>query len=203
MRRTKEEAALTRQSILRSSLAVFSTKGYAAARLEDVARLAGVTRGAVYWHFRGKPGLYQALLEAHSARAAQVVQAAIDEGGSFADVVRRLFARLLTAVEEDRGLQAALELGLFKTEDAAELRFVRRRQQQATDDLLHGLAEVIRQAAARGEIRPETEADAAARALLALQNGLILQWLHSPRSFSLREAAPTVADIFLIGVERR
>jgi TetR/AcrR family acrAB operon transcriptional repressor len=203
MRRTKEEAALTRQSILRSSLAVFSTKGYAAARLEDVARLAGVTRGAVYWHFRGKPGLYQALLEAYSARAAQVVQAAIDEGGSFADVVRRLFSRLLTAVEEDRGLQAVLELGLFKTEDAAELRSVRRRQQQAADDLLHGLAEVIRQAAAQGDIRPETEADPAARALLALQNGLIQQWLLSPRSFSLREVAPTVADIFLRGIERR
>ena len=202
MRRTKEEAALTRQSILRSALAVFSTKGYAAARLEDVARLAGVTRGAVYWHFRAKPGLYRALLEVHSARAAQVVRAAIDEGGSFADVVRRLFARLLTAVEEDRGLQAALELGLFKTEDAAELRSVRRRHQEAADDLLHSLADVIRQAAARGEIRPETEADSAARALLALQNGLIQQWILSPRSFSLREAAPTVAHIFLNGIER-
>jgi TetR/AcrR family acrAB operon transcriptional repressor len=203
VRRTKEEAALTRQSILRSSLAVFSTKGYAAARLEDVARLAGVTRGAVYWHFHGKPGLYQALLEAYSARAAQVVQAAIDEGGSIADVVRRLFASLLTAVEEDRGLQAVLELGLFKTEDVAELRSVRRRQQEAADDLLHSLADVIRQAAARGEIRPETEADPTARALLALQNGLIQQWLLSPRSFSLREAAPTAADVFLRGIERR
>lgn len=203
MRRTKEEAALTRQSILRSSLAVFSTKGYAAARLEDVARLAGVTRGAVYWHFRGKPGLYQALLEAYSARAAQITQAAIEEGGSFPDVVRRLFARLLSAVEEDRGLQAVLELGLFKTEDAAELRSLRRRQQEAAAELLHSLADVIRQAASRGDIRPESQAEPAARTLLALRNGLIQQWLLSPRSFSLREVAPTAADIFLKGIESK
>ena len=44
MRRTKEEAEQTRQKLLDAALTVFSQKGYTATRLEDVARMAGVTR---------------------------------------------------------------------------------------------------------------------------------------------------------------
>ena len=161
-----------------------------------------VTRGAVYWHFHGKPGLYQSLLETYAARAGQIHQEAIREGGTFATIVRRLLVRLLTAVEEDRGLQAALELGLFKTEDAPELRSIRRRQLEAADQALQSLADVVRQAAARGEIRPDVSPEAAARALTGLQNGVLQQWLLNPRSFSLRDLAPALADVFLKGVAR-
>lgn len=63
-RRTKEEGALTRESLLRAALAAFSTKGYAAATLEDVAAKAGITRGAIYWHFGSKAELYTACREA-------------------------------------------------------------------------------------------------------------------------------------------
>src|SRR5687768_7926109 len=57
VRRTKEDAAATRAAVLDASLRVFSRKGYAATRLEEVAAEAGVTRGAVYWHFADKAEL--------------------------------------------------------------------------------------------------------------------------------------------------
>jgi TetR/AcrR family acrAB operon transcriptional repressor len=202
MRRTKAEAALTRQAILRSSLAVFSTKGYAATRLDDVARLAGVTRGAVYWHFRGKPELYQALLQTYAARAAQIQEEVLREGGTWATTVQRLIVRLFTTVEQDRGLQAVLELGLFKTEESSELRSIQRRQLDAAEEELRRLAEVIRQAAARGEVRPDVSPEVAARAFLGLQNGVLRQWLLHPRSFSLADLAPALAEAFLHGVAR-
>ena len=47
VRRTKEEAALTRQAVLKAALTVFSSKGYAATTLEDIAARAGVTRRRV------------------------------------------------------------------------------------------------------------------------------------------------------------
>ena len=46
MRRTKEEAAVTRATLLKTALSVFSAKGYAASTLDDVAKAAKVTRGA-------------------------------------------------------------------------------------------------------------------------------------------------------------
>ena len=51
MRRTKEEAEQTRRALLDAGLRVFSRQGYAAIKLEDIAREAAVTRGAIYWHF--------------------------------------------------------------------------------------------------------------------------------------------------------
>ena len=51
MRRTKAEAEETRNSILRAAERVFFEKGVSNASLDDVAKAAGVTRGAIYWHF--------------------------------------------------------------------------------------------------------------------------------------------------------
>jgi TetR/AcrR family acrAB operon transcriptional repressor len=48
MRRTKEDAEQTRQDLLDAALTIFSKKGYTATRLEDIAKVAGVTRGAIY-----------------------------------------------------------------------------------------------------------------------------------------------------------
>lgn len=58
MRRTKEKAERTRGAILNASLKVFSTKGYTRTRFEDVAKEAGVTRGAINWHFDNKGALH-------------------------------------------------------------------------------------------------------------------------------------------------
>ena len=69
MRRTKEDAALTRETVLDAALAVFSRQGYAATTLDHIAQEAGVTRGAIYWHFGGKAELYNALVEERFARA--------------------------------------------------------------------------------------------------------------------------------------
>jgi AcrR family transcriptional regulator len=59
VRRTKEDAALTREKIFRAGISVFASKGYAAGTLGDVAREAGVSRGAIYWHFRNKEAFFQ------------------------------------------------------------------------------------------------------------------------------------------------
>jgi len=57
MRRTKAEAKETRQQILLAAERVFYEKGVAHASMEDVARAAGVTRGAIYWHFANRADL--------------------------------------------------------------------------------------------------------------------------------------------------
>ena len=62
MRRTKEEAEKTRCAILAAAETLFLEKGVAHTSLEHIARQAGVTRGAVYWHFANKAHLFNAML---------------------------------------------------------------------------------------------------------------------------------------------
>lgn len=60
-RRTKAEAEQTREQILDAAEGVFLERGVARASLEEIAQTAGVTRGAVYWHFRNKADVFDAM----------------------------------------------------------------------------------------------------------------------------------------------
>ena len=57
VRRSRAHAQRTRVCVMDAALSVFAKVGVRAATLEDVAALAGVTRGAVYWHFADKAAL--------------------------------------------------------------------------------------------------------------------------------------------------
>ena len=61
MRKTKLEAEKTRQHLLDAALEVFWRKGVTSASLQEIAEEAGVTRGALYWHFANKEALFEAL----------------------------------------------------------------------------------------------------------------------------------------------
>ena len=62
-RKTKAEAAATREALLDAAEEVFFAKGVARTSLEQIARHAGLTRGAVYWHFKNKGDLFMALVQ--------------------------------------------------------------------------------------------------------------------------------------------
>lgn len=61
-RRTKKEAAETRERILDAALDIFSKKGYARTTFVDISNAIGLSKGAVYWHFKTKPDLLAAII---------------------------------------------------------------------------------------------------------------------------------------------
>ena len=61
VRKTKEDAELTRQQIIDAAREVFLARGVSRSTLEHIATQANVTRGAVYWHFKNKPEIFYAL----------------------------------------------------------------------------------------------------------------------------------------------
>jgi TetR/AcrR family acrAB operon transcriptional repressor len=200
VRRTKADAAITRDTLLKAALTVFSRKGYASSTLEDVAQEAGVTRGAIYWHFGSKAELYDALMEEYSAQGGQIVQAAAAEGGSLVEILRRIFIRQLEAVENDPDLRNMMEISLFKTERTPDLQAAQQQRLETSRALLEGIAQALRQGMAAGELRADLHPLDVARAFLALQNGAIYLWLYDPLSFSLSAIAPTLAEILLNGI---
>lgn len=63
MRKTKTEAQKTRQHLLDAALEVFWRDGVTRTSLQAIAQEAGVTRGALYWHFKNKEDLFETLFE--------------------------------------------------------------------------------------------------------------------------------------------
>jgi TetR/AcrR family transcriptional regulator, fatty acid metabolism regulator protein len=68
------QSALTRKAILTSCLKLFAKYGFSTTSIDDIARAAGITKGAVYWHFVNKEELFQAILEEIRARWVETVQ---------------------------------------------------------------------------------------------------------------------------------
>jgi len=202
-RRTKEEAAQTRESLLIAARSVFSRKGYASTTLEEIAEEAGVTRGAIYWHFGSKAELYVTLLNEFSGKSARIVQGAAAEGGSMVQILRRIFERLLQAVADDPGLKEVIEISLFKTERSDELVEALQHRRQSNLALLDGIAQAMQQGIDAGELRPDVEPHDMARAFLAAQNGVIQLWLEDPTQFSLKDSARAFAELFINGVAIR
>ena len=71
-----EQASRRRESILTAALEEFSARGFAAARLEDVARRAGVAKGTIYLYFRDKETLFQELVRAELSPVVAALEAA-------------------------------------------------------------------------------------------------------------------------------
>ena len=203
MKRTKEEAAITREQLLSKALTAFSKKGYAATTLEDIAREAEVTRGAIYWHFGSKAELYNTLIREYSSRGGAIMQQAASEGGTLVDILRRVFVRQLQAVEEDSALRALMELQLFKTGLVAELEEGRQQQIEGSVGLVEMLAGIMGQGVQAGLLRSDVDPKEMARAYLAFQNGLIHLWLTSPNQFSLKNSADSFADILMTGLQNQ
>ena len=120
-RKTKEDAEVTRQNLLSGALKVFSRQGYAAARLEDIAEEAGVTRGAIYWHFKNKADLYNTLVGETLSGIQSVVDRAVRQGGTFLEIQRRVMIYITTLPEVDEDYRAVMELTILKTGYEPEL----------------------------------------------------------------------------------
>ena len=201
MRRTKEEAAVTRGQLLKKALKVFSKKGYAATTLEDIASEAEVTRGAIYHHFGGKAELYNTLVREYADRGNVIMQQAVSEGGTLIEILRRVFVRQIQIIEDDREMRALMELYLFKTGLVSELEEGRQQQIESGVGLIEMLAGIMQQGMQAGLLRSDVDPREMARAYLAFSNGLISLWLTAPNQFSLKASTESFADILMAGIQ--
>jgi TetR/AcrR family acrAB operon transcriptional repressor len=200
MRRTQKDTEITHQAILDAALKVFSRQGYAATRLEDIAKEAGVTRGAVYHHFDGKTELYEALTTERFEAAMQGVNQIMTQGGSPRELIRSLMIHSLELLEDDGLYRTVQELVLFKTSFSPELEKVITAKINNTNNLVNYLRKIVTQGIQANEFRSDLDPQSAAVAIVGLVNGVTMLWLMSPQSFSLKKKAATIADSFLLGL---
>ena len=198
MRRTKEEADQTRQDLLDAALTVFSQKGYTAARLEDVARTAGVTRGAIYHHFGSKADLYSALIDEANQVGNSAIDRAINEGGTFIQVVTRILVYSFALLEEDQRFSEVTAL-LLTTPDVEVLS---KRRSDEAQELVDSISGFFRLIIEQGELRQDLDPQMAARAFLGYQYGLSSLWLFNRNAFSIKGSAPELAEIFVRGIAK-
>lgn len=201
VRRTREAAAATREQLLDAAERVFRDRGVTRTSLAEVAAEAGLTRGAVYWHFRDKADLFLAMCErATSPMDSLVEHANGQKEGSPLATLRALCVDALSHLSCDARAQAVFEIMFHKSELAGELAGVADRHDR---DCAHARAcveTVILRAVAAGELPRDTDTTLATLAIHAYVTGLMHEWTLDPDAYDLRAAAPALIDAFISGL---
>ncbi|AHK78423.1 TetR family transcriptional regulator [Ectothiorhodospira haloalkaliphila] len=202
MRRTKEQAEQTRQQLLDAAERMFLKKGVSGTTLANIAEEAGLTRGAIYWHFQDKDDLYNAMvrrvvfpLEAIDAAYARDV--GCDPVAALEKVCLSGITHLLTDARARRVYTIVLhrqERCPGEPQPAGE---VEKRQQG--EELFRHCFESVERA---GRLHPLLSVDAAVDGLMAFFTGLIYRWLLEAGSMNMADQARPLFRVFLEGMIR-
>jgi AcrR family transcriptional regulator len=138
--------------IVEAALAVFAERGFAAAKLDDIARRAGVSKGALYLYFETKEDLFRAVVHQAIAPNMQVIRALVaGHPGPIADLLRMVAERVSLLVDI-KPIGGVLKMVIAEAANFPELARVWH------DDLvaliLGALSDAIAAAQARGEVKP-------------------------------------------------
>jgi TetR/AcrR family acrAB operon transcriptional repressor len=179
MRRTKEESEQTRLQILAAARHVFARRGVIRTTLEQIAKAAGVTRGAIYWHFANKTELFYAMRE-------QVSLPMVDQTGFVwfpADTadplasVERFLRDVLRLLRNDEATRQTWHILGFKCEYVGDLERELDSHNSRCTELYASLTRVYRRAERAGQLRSGLRPAMAALATCSFLVGLIRLWL--------------------------
>jgi TetR/AcrR family transcriptional regulator, acrAB operon repressor len=199
-RRTKEEALETRNRILDTAERVFLKRGVSRTSLDDIAEAAGVTRGAIYWHFKNKADLFEAMMERVSLPMEDMAAQANGDFDDPLDYVRSCALRVLEHITTDPQSRRVQEICHFKVEYVDEMEQLRTRHVQCRTSALALVEAGMRSAARKGLLAPWVKPQLAAIGLHALVVGLIESWALDPKSLALPRYAAPVIDSYLDGI---
>ncbi len=185
MRRTKAEARETRQQILLAAEKVFYEKGAAHASMADVARAAGVTRGAIYWHFANRADLvlelYDSLPLPQEAMIARELEA---EDADVFGVLERVGREWLELLATDEHRQRILSI-LLRCDRSGEFAAISERQNDINDEHMQALEAAFAKAQGQGKLCACWTPRSAASMLRWVIKGLCSDWLLFGRRFDL------------------
>ncbi len=168
----------TREQILKTAIRLLNEQGFANITLNDVVKESGISKGGVYWHFKNKSEILEALYDYILNGQMQAIEAALAQPGTASDTLHRIFQP--EGTQSDSDLPHSLELyALALREDSLMKRmkafFVFCRER---------IAKVIQQGIDQGEFAP-SDADSAAISLISFMEGIMIVGLTvlTPQEF--------------------
>ena len=140
------------REICAAALEVFAEKGFAAAKLDEIARRAGVSKGTLYLYFKDKADLFRAVVRDTVAPNIETVRTLV-EGSNlpFADIIRQFLPRFAAITSQVR-VGAVAKMVIGESRNFPELAKVW--HDEVVSRALGLIAGLIERAQAKGEVRP-------------------------------------------------
>ncbi len=193
-RKIREDSLKTRAQLLDAAEEVFFHKGFSGSTLEDVARAASVTRGAIYWHFRNKTDLFMAMVERVRLPIEALAEAACCEGKNPLEQLREVSIRILRETATNPRRRRVLTVIFQRCELVGEMTELEMRQRAACVDCIGRIEQSLARAVEVGQLPPTLPLKQTAFVWHAFLMGVINHWLFSPEAFDLAANAARLVD---------
>jgi TetR/AcrR family acrAB operon transcriptional repressor len=203
-RRTKADAQATRAGLLDAAEQLFQARGVSRTSLNDIAVAAGTTRGAIYWHFKDKADLFNAMMDRVTLPLEQTLNLTqmVCSSDPVADI-RHAMLEALRLIATDAQTRRVLYIATHQVEYTEELGDVQKRRLTVHGECVERNRRSLAQAFARQGVAPPVPLECAAHGLQALVEGLVQRWLFDAQAFDLLETGRNVIDVYLNGLGLR
>ncbi|WDD22961.1 multidrug efflux transporter transcriptional repressor AcrR [Erwinia amylovora] len=198
-RNTKQQAQETRNHIIDAAIKRFSEHGVANTSLADIAAGAGagVTRGAIYWHFKNKTDLLNEIwTQSESGLTALELEYQSKYPEDPLSVMRAMLLYVFEATATDPRRRALMEIIYHKCEFVGEMTTLQLMQQNLYLECYEKIEEVLKECIAAKQLPENLDTRRAAVVMRGYVSGIMENWLFMPESFDLAEdAAQLVATL--------
>ncbi|PRD41635.1 TetR family transcriptional regulator [Phyllobacterium phragmitis] len=186
MRRTKAEAEETREAILEAAEHAFLENGVNQSTLMQIAQCAGVTRGAIYFHFKDKADIYKAIVDRIRFPQEDLVeQVQTGDQVNPLDILLEAAISCLKMFDEDERQQRVFTIINQRCEYVGELSQVLDRLRQANTRVHQLFVRLLQLCKRRKMLSSDWTPEDAARALIAAMSGLLNEWVRTQKAFDL------------------
>ena len=199
-RRTKEEPQATRSRILDTAELVFEQRGVSGTSLNEIAKAAGLTRGAIYWHFQNKADLFNAMMDRATLPLEQTDVAGFKDPDTTPAQICAGFVDVLRRVVRDPQLRRVFDIATHKVEYVGEMDAVRLRHLEWRNECIADIERSLKRAKRSGALPASVAPRSAALGLLSLFDGLLMSWMLERGSFDLPRAGAQALEIYLAGL---
>jgi AcrR family transcriptional regulator len=191
----------TRTKILEAASRVFARYGYEGATLDQVANDAGMTKGAVYWHFSSKSDLFLALCDRSLTQLLEGLPKQSQDvftSSNPMEALRLLLNSQFESCEQGKGEQPML---FFEFISSSREPAVRQKLCDSFSKLFDGTSDIVRELQRKHLVTSHVDSHALSITLHALVNGIVLMWLIAPNHVSFKSLTAEVSKILWHGIQ--
>ncbi len=200
VRKTKEEAQETKQAIIRAAIAVFVEQGVSKASLEEIAERAGVTRGAVYWHFKNKNDIFRALHEElHDSVMEQVLADLEIDHPAPLEQLEALCLSFLHKMETDSITRDIKTIFYLKCDYSGEMAETLCQMNTDKAQCMPIFSRYFEKAQGKGHIEKDADPKTLTLALQCYLSGIVGEYLRNPKGIDLSRQGPELLRHFFKG----
>lgn len=201
MRRTKEDAEQTKKDILAAATRLFAEKSVARTTLDDIAKAAHVTRGAIYWHFKNKTEIFDALHEELHRPVLDVILEGLEKDHPEPLLqLQELCIHLFRELEHDEQRKQALTLFLVKCDYAGDLAAYKDKHSRKKAEKQKAFARYFEKAKEKGKLPPDADAELLTQAFHCYLKGMLFEYLDNPSGFDMQNRAPKLVKLFFTNI---